>query len=278
MQDRIPRRIIQVWGQGEHDLSLLSKASRTNVKLVNPDYEYLFFDNNHIDAFLNEHFPEYCSLFQLFRLPIQRYDFFRYLAIYYYGGFYLDLDVFLASSLDSLLKQECVFPFERLTENMFLRKHYGIDWEIANYAFGSEPRHPFIKAIIDNCVKGQKEPKWIGSMMKSIPWMFRRDFYAFYSSGPGLVTRTLAENPDLAKHVLVLFPENVCDLTKWHLFGEFGVHLMVGTWIKRKGIFRRKWLNLWRLWARKRLLKRSMKLGPKRTLDFPDRILKSSPE
>ena len=143
-----------------------------------------------------------------------------------------------------------------------------MDWEIGNYAFGAAPGHPFINAIIKNCVRAQKDPKWAQKIMRSIPRMFRDEFYVFYSTGPGLVSRTLAEYPDVAKQVKVLFPEDVCDSTKWSRFGEFGVHLMGGTWLKRKSILRRRLLAIWRSWTRKKLLKESLKLGASRSLEF----------
>ena len=92
----------------------------------------------------HEQFAEYQTVFESFRIPIQRYDFFRYLAICHFGGFYLDLDVLLASSLSDLLEFGCVFPFEELTISTFLRRKYGMDWESGNYAFGASARHPFI--------------------------------------------------------------------------------------------------------------------------------------
>lgn len=262
----IPNRIIQVWGQGEEALPLFSKASIINSKLTNPDFEFLFFDNERIEAFVDRQFPEYRKLLNSFRMPIQRYDFFRYLAIYHLGGIYLDLDIFLVSGLSNLLRWDCVFTFEELTLNTFIRRNYRMDWEIANYAFGAIPGHPFIKAIIENCVRAHEDPKWLKPMLKSIPWMIRDDFYAFYATGPGLVTRTLAENPEYAKQIEILFPDDVCDETKWHRFGEYGIHLQLGTWIKRKGIVRRVLLRRWMSWKRNRLLKSSLKLGPGRTL------------
>jgi hypothetical protein len=84
-----------------------------------------------------EQFPEYQGVFNSFRFAIQRYDFFRYLAVYQYGGFYLDLDVILDSSLSALLDFRCVFPFEELTMNTFLRREYGMGWEIGSFAFGA---------------------------------------------------------------------------------------------------------------------------------------------
>ena len=95
MNLKIPKRIIQIWG-GSLDLPLSSKASAANVRLLNPDFEYLLFDDEKMEAFIDEHFPEYKYMFDLFRFPIQRFDFFRYLAIYRLGGFYFDMDIFLA--------------------------------------------------------------------------------------------------------------------------------------------------------------------------------------
>ena len=110
MNAKIPKRIIQT--DKTSDLALLSKAAVANVRLLNPDFEYLFFDNKQVEEFIDEKFPEYRSVFDSFRVSIQRYDFFRYLAVFYFGGFYFDLDVFLASGLEDLLESGCVFPFE----------------------------------------------------------------------------------------------------------------------------------------------------------------------
>ena len=267
MNSRIPKHIIQIWGGGL-DLPLLAKASAANLRLLNPEFEYVLFDDNRMEDFINEHFPEYRVVFNSFRVPIQRYDFFRYLAIYHLGGFYFDMDVFLASGLSDLLGFGCVFPFEELTLNMFLRRQYGMDWEIGNYAFGAAAGHPFLHAIIESCVRAQRDPEWAQPMMRSIPRMFRDRFYVFNTTGPGLVSRTLAEYPDAAKQVKVLFPENVCDSTKWNRFGEYGVHLMEGAWHNRKGVLRKQLFAVWRSWTRKKLLKESLRLGASRSLEF----------
>jgi hypothetical protein len=260
----IPKRIIQM---GCNDLPLVSKAAAANVRLLNPEFEYLFFDDKSIEDFIHEQAPEYQRAFYSYCIPIQRLDFFRYLAVYHFGGFYFDLDVFLASSLTELLDFECVFPFEELTINMYLRREHEMDWEIGNYAFGATSGHPFVLAIIENCIRAQKEPEWLEVMMASIPRVFREEFYVLNSTGPGLVSRTLAEFPNAAKQLKVLFPENVCDSTKWHLFGEFGVHLMKGTWRKPKGFFKRQLAKMWEVKTRKGLLKESQRLGTSRSLE-----------
>jgi inositol phosphorylceramide mannosyltransferase catalytic subunit len=266
VESKIPKRIIQT-GKS-FDLPLLSRASAANVRLLNPEFEYLFFDDKGVEKFINEKFPEYQRVFNSFRFPIQRYDFFRYLAVYHLGGFYLDLDVFLASSLNDLLKYSCVFPFEELNANFFLRQEYGMDWGLGNYAFGATAGHPFVLQIIKNCVKAQTDPMWAQEMMKSIPRMFHRQYYVLNTTGPGLVARTLAEYPEADRQVEVLFPGNVCDTINWSHFGTFGVHLMKGTWRRDNSILRNRMYILWMSWTMRKLIKESIKLGESRSLQF----------
>jgi mannosyltransferase OCH1-like enzyme len=148
MTDKIPKRIIQT--DKSRDLPLLARAVSMNVRLLNPDFEYLFFDDAQVEDFIDAEFPQYRTLIDSFPERIQRYDLFRYLVIYRFGGFYFDTDVLLVSALDNLLEFGCVFPFEHLGINKFLFQRYGMDWEIGNYAFGAAAGHPFLEAIINN--------------------------------------------------------------------------------------------------------------------------------
>ena len=267
MPDRIPKRIIQTGKCVDQPLHLLGMIS--NVKLLNPDYEYLFFDNTQVEAFIDQEFPRYRAVFDSFRFPIQRYDFFRYLAVYRHGGFYFDLDVLLASGLSGLLECDCVFPFEGLTFSHFLRTQYKMDWEIGNYAFGAVANHPFLEAVIENCVRAQRNPDWVKPMMQGIPLLSKQEAFVLNSTGPGLLSRTLAENPQLANSISVLFPDDVCDTTKWNRFGDLGVHFMEGTWRARTSVLRRR-LSLY-LEGRQmeKLLKQSRGLGKTRRFALP---------
>lgn len=266
MAQEIPRRIIQT--DKTANLPLLAKAAATNLRLLNPDFEYLFFDDAQVEEFIDAEFPQYRSVFNSFSQRIQRYDLFRYLAIYRFGGFYFDTDVLLASSLEDLLEFSCVFPFEHLTIHSFLRREYAMDWEIGNYAFGAAAGHPFLDAIIKNCLRAQQHPDWVEAMLKSIPRMFRSDYVVLATTGPGLLSRTLAEYPNACDQVKVLFPENVCDPNGWFRFGAYGVHLQVGTWRKPKGLAHRFLNRHWESTTRKALMKESLKRGGKRSLVF----------
>jgi inositol phosphorylceramide mannosyltransferase catalytic subunit len=259
VQHRIPKRIIQTGKTAEH--SLRTRAMVCNIRLLNPDYEYVFFDDRQVESFIDEEFPQYRKIFDSFQFPIQRYDFFRYLAVYRHGGFYFDLDVMLASNLSSLLEYGCVFPFEGLTLSRFLRSKHKMDWEIGNYAFGAAPGHPFLEAVIDNCLRAKSDPSWVKPMMRGLPLLFRGESLVLNTTGPGLLSRTLAENAALAKTVTVLFPDDVCDVANWNCFGNLGIHLMEGSWRMRGGHVHRRLAQRWEDWKMQGLLKQSLMLG-----------------
>jgi mannosyltransferase OCH1-like enzyme len=259
----IPRRIIQTWKS--RDLPPLARAGAANLRLLHPDWEYRFFDDDEVRRFVAQEFPRYQAVFDSFPRAIQRFDFFRYLTVFRFGGFYFDLDVLLWQGLADLSRHQCVFPFEELTLNRYLRKHHGIDWEIGNFGFGAAAEDPFLGAVIENCVKAQQDQAWVRPMVAGIPRAFRPEFHVLNSTGPGLVTRTLAENSAAAKNVTVLFPEDVCDSRNWHRFGNYGIHLMDGSWRGRGNVLWRKLALVWEEWTRRRLLVESLAQGANRT-------------
>ena len=178
------------------------------------------------------------------------------------------MDVLLAANLSELLNCECVFSFEALTINQYLRAEHRMDWEVGNYAFGAAPGHPFLLAIIENCLRAQNDRNWAATMLRSVPRIFRDQYYVQCTTGPGLVSRTLAEFPDAEKHVTVLFPKDVCDAAHWNQFGQFGVHLMEGTWRKPKGWLFRRLLGYWELFMLNKLSRESRRMGRQRSLQF----------
>jgi glycosyltransferase involved in cell wall biosynthesis len=258
----IPKRIIQTGKTAPQ--SLRTRAMVSNIRLLHPDYEYLFFDDAAVEEFIDREFPEYREVFDNFRFPIQRYDFFRYLVVYRLGGFYFDTDVLLSSSLSGLLETGCVFPFEGLTFSRFLRSQHDMDWEIGNYGFGASAEHPFLRAVIEACVRAQNDPQWVEPMMHGLPPLSKSEFYVLYTTGPGLLSRMLGENPELAKTVTVMFPNDVCDLANWNQFGYLGVHLMEGSWRRKSNVLRKRLAQSWEGWQLERLVQQSRKLGKRR--------------
>ncbi len=260
----IPKRIIQTGKSAK--LPLKDRASVCNLKLLNPDFEYLFFDDAQVESFIDQQFPQHRKVFDSFPVRIQRYDFFRYLAIYHFGGFYFDLDVFLAAPLSGLLDLGCVFPFEGLTFSRYLRKR-AMDWQLGNYAFGASARHPFLEAVIANCVKAQQDAAWVTPMMEGVPPLSRREFWVLNTTGPGLLSRTFCDDALLARSVAVLFPEDVCDVRYWNRFGDIGVHLMNGSWRLNRSYLVRRIAQYAEVATMRRLLVESRRSGRSRSAD-----------
>ena len=257
--DHIPARIIQTGPS--RDLPLLRRAVVANIRLLNPEFEYCFFDDDDVERFVDAEFPEYRRMFDTFRFRIQKYDFFRYLAVYRFGGFYLDLDLLLGAGLAPLTGHQCVFSFEDLHISGFLRRRYGMDWTIANYAFGARAGQPFLRKVIHNCVRAHEDPAWVEPALHGIPRLLRDDFVVLCTTGPLLLSRTLAENPELAADMTILFPDDVRCRETWHKFGHIGVHLMEGSWRKRDTLGRRRLRLMWEWWMFRKCLRESGRLG-----------------
>lgn len=239
----VPKRIVQTGRVAPESVRV--RAMVSSIRSLNLDYEYRFFDNHEVERFINQEFPQYRSIFDSFAFPIQRYDFFRYLAIFRLGGFYFDLDVILAMPLDSLLGFNCVFPFERLSASRYLRSRFGMDWEVGNYAFGAAPNDPFLEAVIENCIRAQRDRKWAEPMLRGVPPLSKKAYSVLCTTGPILISRTLAEHRDLARQVKVLMPEDACDQKNWSCFGDYGFHLMDGSWRADAGLLRRVLARTW---------------------------------
>ena len=263
MPESIPRRIIQT--AKHRTLSLKQQAMTANLKLLHPDYEYCFFDDADVEAFVNREFPQFRRVFDGYPSNIQRFDFFRYLAVYRLGGFYFDLDVLLARELTPLLPAGCVFPFEGLTFSRLLRSH-GMDWELGNYAFGAAAGHPFLAAVIDNCVRGQQEPSWVTPLLPGVPPLSRDEHRIMYSTGYGRALADLAENPAFADQMTVPFPDDVCDVHSWNGVGSYGVHLMEGTWRPGFSFLRRRLAQKWEARVMNTLIRDSRRLGKSRRI------------
>jgi inositol phosphorylceramide mannosyltransferase catalytic subunit len=259
----IPKRIIQT--AKSRTLSIKDRAFTSNVRLLNPCFDWRFFDDADVTHFIANETARYRAAFDAFRYPIQRFDFFRYLAVYRLGGFYFDLDVLLAQELSPLLKCSCVFPFEGLTFSDWLRAQ-GMDWEIGNYAFGASAGHPFLEAVIENCIRAQTDRSWVAEMMRGAPALLRSEYYVLYTTGPGLISRTLAEQRELASDVKVLFPNDVCDAESWNKFGDYGIHLMDGTWRPKSSYLRKRLAQRYEAWALKRIVRRSRLRGATRAI------------
>ena len=216
--------IIQTWKTNQiPDIYLEFVES---VKKYGKNFKYLFFNDQDIINFIKNEFPEYLHTFNNLNYKIQQIDFFRYLAIYHFGGIYLDLDVKLTHSLEELLDEPhiCKFPIEQENIKDKVIRKQGFSSLIGQYAFYAPAKHPFLKKIIDNIVN----PRIPFSQIMSASERHSdkaSDVLVYYTTGPILVTQSFLDM-DYKLDIELL---RTRPLTS-NEFGKYGVHKCHGTW------------------------------------------------
>jgi len=207
--------IIQTWKSNEipsHYINFIQK-----IRQLNPSANHLFFTDSDIIRFIKDKMPEYYETFINLKYKIQQIDFFRYLAVYHYGGVYLDLDTDINLPFDDLDTSVCNFPIEirNQTDDSFL---------LGNYAFYAPKGDPFIKHIIDNIYDPPISKEEI-EFAQDNHTDNKEHVYVYYTTGPELVTRAYWSYED-RNSIKLLEPEpyhNDC-------FGKYGRHCSYGSW------------------------------------------------
>lgn len=216
----IPKIIIQT---GPAKISPKIKTYMAGLKKHNPDFKYMFFSDEDIELFLKTNYPEYYNTYN--RLPrlIQRLDFFRYIAVYHYGGFYFDIDMESFKPIDaSLLAHDAIFPVDEYITPELVEinpKRYKEFYEgqfpllLGQYAFAAYPKHPFIKMIIDTINTNVRE---------YVKLQNTDELYVYRTTGPDFIT-SLFMNYDKGD-VFIL------DNGERQVFGNYAKHRYAGTW------------------------------------------------
>ena len=124
-----------------------------NLKKLNPDYEYILYDDNDIIDFIKNNYSQH--ILNTYNSINPEYgparaDYFRYLLMYKKGGIYLDI------------KSSCDRPFDSVINknDEFILTHWGYKgawYKILNNEYGEycnwniiiKKNHPLMKKIID---------------------------------------------------------------------------------------------------------------------------------
>lgn len=96
----IPKLIMQTWKT--KDVPEKWKSSQEAIFRLMPEYEYVLMTDEDNENFVRNYFPQYLSLWNSFEHPIQKADAIRYMFLYKYGGYYVDLDIEPKKSFDEL--------------------------------------------------------------------------------------------------------------------------------------------------------------------------------
>jgi hypothetical protein len=98
--NEIPKRIYQVWMQGN-----LDDYVKINIMALNAGYEYRFFKESDCISYIRQHFDEgILNTFNSLKRPAHKCDLFRYCLLYREGGIYVDCDIRTTAPFDSMIE------------------------------------------------------------------------------------------------------------------------------------------------------------------------------
>ncbi len=232
----IPKRLIQTNRSLRH-LSTMDKSCRASLLKLHPDWEVMFFDDAGCLNFVKSLHPDFLPLYKALPKPVLKADLFRLLAVYEYGGFYCDTDVYFHEPLDPLVSENIVFPWEwTMAEEGFRYRHKRVakaPWELVqmgNYAFGACGGHWFLAEVLEEVIRRTSR----------VNLEHLSDDDVLYLTGPDVVNGTrMAHWERLAPELKLLEGEKDPKPPKprahgakpeWFQFGRFANHVMAGSW------------------------------------------------
>lgn len=232
----IPKIIHQIWSGTDEPLPVHFKELGETWKRDYPLWKYEFWDNDRMNQFIRDFYPQYWEVYNEFPYNIQRWDAIRYLILYKLGGMYVDFDYESIKPLDEILEEKtCCFasePMEHLS--VFGRNMY-----INNALMASIPNHPFMNEIIHRVfMPGVRNEKYADKMEEVLK-----------TTGP-IVISDLLEQTEYKKDVFILsanyvspfskmdarrflsgsYDENFEEYLEKKLEEAFAIHYFIGAW------------------------------------------------
>jgi len=137
---RIPKTIIQTFHTNKIHEELYNNIEL--MRKLNPEYDYrLITDEEGIELMKQNFSPRVLSAFQQLKLGAAKGDFIRYIALFLFGGVYVDLDASIQLDLNTLISPNNEFVF-------FING----DINLEQFCFMIRPKHEIMLKIIEEMV------------------------------------------------------------------------------------------------------------------------------
>lgn len=212
----IPKILIQTWKTKK----LPDKFQEWSLtwKEHNPDFTYMFFDDNECFKIIFKHYPEYLDLYESLS-NIEKADVFRYLALHKYGGVYVDMDTSCFKPISPLLD---LFPNSVITGFEYNNPVQYLQWFIA-CPKGSE----VMLELVDEVYRRS----WLRPL-KSLT--MNSNELVYYMTGPVMYTNVLQNSKErvtvLEKGRLGCYDSKLIDRN------SYLQHHFSGTWKLKNGL------------------------------------------
>lgn len=143
----IPKIIHQTAYANKNEWHPIWKHCQKSVLENFKNFEYKFWDDDSLENFVKETYPEIYEEYKNFPVHIFQLDCVRYLLLYHYGGIYIDMDVYCYNNFYDELKGE-INLVESINDEL-----------VQNSLMASIPNHPFWKDCYDLTSNRTKEIK-----------------------------------------------------------------------------------------------------------------------
>jgi len=134
-----------MWSGLDEPLPKHFRAFGETWKACHPEWQYEFWDNVRMNAFVRDFYPSYRDIYSSFQYNIQRWDAIRYLILHQVGGMYVDFDAECLKPHDGLFTgQTCCFALEPESHGLRYKKPI-----VGNALMACVPEHPFMQKLIE---------------------------------------------------------------------------------------------------------------------------------
>lgn len=186
-----------------------------------PDYKHKLWTEQECLDLVTSDYPEYLDFYNSFRYEIQKIDFVRFCILHKYGGFYIDLDMFILKSLDDLVTNPYVFHNVR---------HVKPNWSyIENDFMGSKPMGKVWLHLMKFCKYCYEEKSDIEIYEQ---WKGR---FVLQTTGPKMIARFMKEKLPKYKPMKLVHTKHNVDSTEHYYIKDHKAN----TWINsQSGVFK----------------------------------------
>jgi mannosyltransferase OCH1-like enzyme len=215
----IPNIIHQTWKTKD----LPDNLKKLQQKIINlhPHWDIKLWTDEENLALVEEHFPHLLPIYNALEYNIMRADIIRYMYMFKYGGYYLDLDyeVFVPFD-DQTSEPDLMLPVSGKENGQII---------IGNSIFGSVPGHVFWKDVLEDFQYNPPTQK------------FFNKFEVLKLTGPDFISRIYSNNSQKYNGFLVeknvYHPDNTLVNTNNYQqilqdSGSRGIHHCNGSWLK----------------------------------------------
>lgn len=230
----IPKKIHQIWFQGESELPQKYKNYRNSWVDKNDEYTFMLWDSQSIHDLI--HKSGICWVTELYNgytTMIQKIDFAKYLILYVYGGIYIDMDIECYKSLNTLhildkhnlvlskMPHDYLLNFLLVLQSPQLRLS---DIVINNGIIFCSQGNQFMYNVMKECYKNRN--------FKS----YNNTLEIFYTTGPMCLTNVYLQNKD---SVFILDNKyfencNINEIDNCELHPDsIGLHIYENSWITK---------------------------------------------